>query len=124
MTAEFMLVFYCFRVKRKEQSSTGNARLCGGKNSMEALEIADKQPANKHLQLVAKEEFIKETGGYESESEEEEDEDEDKPSSGNNTAENADSKKRKASRKLKSPKYVLKSSKRIFRLLDCNFGLF
>lgn len=88
---------------------------------MKALEIADKQPVETTFRLL---DFIKETGGYESESKE----DEDEPSSDNNNVKNvaneeADSKKRKASRKLKSLKYVLNSSKQIFHLVNCGFSL-
>lgn len=101
--------FYRFRVKKKERSSSGTATLCGGKNSVKASKIVDKQPVSTKLQLLAKDEFIKETGGHESEPKEDEDKDE-PPANANyveNAAnENADSKKRKASEKLKSPKYA------------------
>lgn len=84
--------------------------MCGGKNSIKALEIVDKQPANRNLRLLASEELIKETVGYESEAKE----DEDKLSGDTNSVENAanedaKSKKRKAFKKFESPKSVLKS---------------
>ncbi|PKI77112.1 hypothetical protein CRG98_002615 [Punica granatum] len=92
-------------VRKKERSSTGTPRLGSGKNSVKALQVVEKQPVNTNLQLLANEEFIKETGGYKSESEE----DKDEPSADRNNVENAanedaGSKKRKASKKLKSPK--------------------
>ncbi|KAK4793602.1 hypothetical protein SAY86_024037 [Trapa natans] len=86
-------------VKRKVKNFTGTARLCDEKNPLKALEIADTQPVDTKFQLLAKEDFVKETGGYGSEPEE----DEDEPFS-DNANEGADAKKRKASRKLKSPK--------------------
>lgn len=83
--------------------------MCGGKNSIKALEIVEKQPANRNLRLLASEEFIKETVGYESESKEDEDELSADTNSVENAAnEDAKSKKRKASKKFESPKYVLK----------------
>lgn len=64
---------------------------------MEELEYLQEQPTRTTLKLLANEEFQKDAGFFESDSEDEEE---------NMVTEDAVSKKRKASKKIKSPKYV------------------
>lgn len=79
-------------------------KIGNGLNLREEGVIVEKQPVITFVPLLANEEFEKEIGGYQSEPEEEEDTLlEENPSGGN-----AVSKKRKASKKLQSPKYVLR----------------
>lgn len=76
-----------------------------GVNLTEEGEIEEKQPVLTHVPLLANEVFEKVTGGYQSEPEE----DEDNQSEDELHVENSPvSKKRKASKKLQSSKYVLK----------------
>lgn len=75
-----------------------------GVNLTEEDKIEEKQHVLTDVPLLANEEFEKETGGYQSEPEE----DEDNQSEDELHVENSPvSKKRKASKKLQSPKYVL-----------------
>lgn len=87
----------CISVKKKGGRSTNIVKVG---DTTEEPEIVEKQPLHTGVPLLANEEFEKEAGGYRSESEENEEQSED-------TGVNAISKKRKASRKLHSSKYVL-----------------
>ena len=104
-----MIVVYfefCVSVKRKGGPVIDLLKVGDETSCSEDEAIVEKPHISGGVKLLAYEEFNKEGGGYESESEEDEPEE---------TAEveiapagNAGSKKRKASRKIKSPKYVLK----------------
>ena len=107
---------FCISVKRKGGAVIDLLEVGDETNCSEDEAIVENQHIHRGVKLLANEEFDKETGGYESESEEDEpDQPEETVQVETASAGNAGSKKRKASRKLKSPKYVLNSiSKKCF----------
>lgn len=99
------ILFLCTSVKRKGELLSEIVEVSDGINLTEEDEIEEKQPVLTNVPLLANEEFEKETGGYQSEPEE----DEDNQSEDELHVEISPvSKKRKASKKLQSSKYVLK----------------
>ncbi|XP_038704428.1 coilin-like isoform X2 [Tripterygium wilfordii] len=92
------------RVKNKE-CTLSEIVMVGDEGNHLDLEIVEKQPVATGVQLLANDEFQKETGGYESESEEDEHEESvDAFAVESNPDEKKVAKKRKASRKLQSSK--------------------
>lgn len=85
---------------KKKGSKSSNVLKVTDKNG-----VAEEQGIVKGVQLLANEEFNKETGGYQSDSEEDEDADAIENTSGGNAL----SKKRKASERLVGSKYVQQS---------------
>ena len=101
------VLLLCIRVKRKGGTSSEIVEVGDGANLIEEEEIVEKQPVLTDVPHLASEEFEKETGDYQSEP----DEGEDNQLEAALHAEylsggNAASKKRKASKKLQSTKYV------------------
>lgn len=99
-----MYAMCCISVKKKGVRSTNIVKVG---DTTEEPEIVEKQPLHTGVPLLANEEFEKEACGYQSESEENEEQSEDTMPLENSAGVNAISKKRKASRKLHSSKYVL-----------------
>ncbi|GMP57831.1 hypothetical protein CsSME_00021741 [Camellia sinensis var. sinensis] len=96
------------RVKMKGGMLYEIVEVGDGANIIEEGEIVEKQPALTSVPLLANEEFENETGGYQSEPEEDEDnQSEDTLHVENSSDRKVVSKKRKASKKLQSSKYVL-----------------
>lgn len=90
----------------KKKRLTSDA-VCDGVNAFELEEVPDDKPIERGMKLLANEEFELETGGYESEPEEDEpDKLEDTLHLDDGPDKKSVSKKRKALKKLKSPKYV------------------
>ncbi|KAH8500032.1 hypothetical protein H0E87_015319 [Populus deltoides] len=91
------------RVKKKGSTSTEIIKIDDGLNdSLNVVEIIDKPPVTKGTNLLANEEFEKESGGYETESEE--DVAEEVEDVENSPEVKTVSKKRKASKDLRCPK--------------------
>ncbi|XP_011034044.1 PREDICTED: coilin isoform X2 [Populus euphratica] len=91
------------RVKKKGSTSTEIIKIDDGLNdSLNVVEIIDKPPVTKGTNLLANEEFEKESGGYETEPEE--DVAEEVEDVENSPEVKTVSKKRKASKDLRSPK--------------------
>lgn len=101
---------FCVSVRRKGGPLIDLLKVGAETSCSEDEAILEKQHISGGVKLLAIEEFNKEAGGYESESEEDEpDQPEETKQVETASAANAGSKKRKASRKIKSQKYVLKS---------------
>ena len=101
------VLFLCIRVKRKGGTSSEIVEVDDGANLIEEEEIVEKQPVLTDVSLLAIEEFEKETGGYQSEPDgDEANQSEEALHAENLSGGNAASKKRKASKKLQSSKYV------------------
>jgi len=99
-----LLCNVCNRVKKKGSTSTEIIKIDDGLNdSLNVVEIIDKPPVTKGTNLLANEEFEKESGGYETESEE--DVAEEVEDVENSPEVKTVSKKRKASKDLRCPKY-------------------
>jgi coilin len=103
-----LLCNVCNRVKKKGSTSTEIIKIDDGLNdSLNVVEIIDKPPVTKGTNLLANEEFEKESGGYETESEE--DVAEEVEDVENSPEVKTVSKKRKASKDLRCPKYGSRS---------------
>ncbi|OAY34450.1 hypothetical protein MANES_12G021100v8 [Manihot esculenta] len=100
-----VLCLYCFRVEKNGGISSELLMVGDKANSLEVLEIVETRPVAAGMNLLAKEEFEKEAGGYRSEDEEDTPEQaEDAVEVGNAREVQKVSKKRKASKELKSSK--------------------
>ena len=94
----------CNRVKKKGSTSTEIIKIDDELNgSLNVVEIIDKPLVTKGTNLLANEEFERESGGYETEPEE--DVAEEVEDVENSPEEKTVSKKRKASKDLRCPKY-------------------
>lgn len=112
---EFLCYFLCNSVKRKGDILPEITGGSDGTNSLEEIEIVENQPLLPGVNLLANGEFDKETGGYESESEEDKPEPlEDVLNVEDTQKDKKVSKKRKASNKIQSSKYVLRSELEIY----------
>lgn len=96
------------RVKRKRSVSNDIIAVGDGINTLKLVEkVPDDRPINAGMKLLANEEFEKETGGYQSETEEDEPDQLEKTLHVDDRPDRKKvSKKRKASKKLRSSKYV------------------
>ena len=90
----------------KKKRSGDIARLTDGRRYFEVEEVAEEEPVNGGMKLLANEEFEKESGRYRSDSEEGEPE---KLEDIEETPKKTVSKKRKASKKLTRSKYVMET---------------
>jgi hypothetical protein len=99
-----LLCNVCNRVKKKGSTSTEIIKIDDGLNdSLNVVEIIDKPPVTKGTNLLANEEFEKQSDGYETEPEE--DVAEEVEDVENSPEVKTVSKKRKASKDLRCPKY-------------------
>jgi len=106
-------LYFIWRISVKKKQGTLSNVIEGvdAANPVEELELVGKQPVHTGLPLLAIKEFEKEACGYKSDTEEdEEDQPEDISPVQNPLGSNAVSKKRKQSKKLQSPKYVLQTN--------------
>lgn len=118
-----VLCLYCFRVEKNGGISSELLMVGDKANSLEVLEIVETRPVAAGMNLLAKEEFEKEAGGYRSEDEEDAPEQaEDAVEVGNAREVQKVSKKRKASKELKSSKYVQSQKAPVFWFSYLIFG--